>query len=200
MQTDVTDGVDSLVRAGKVDRQRVAIFGGSYGGYAALAGLAFTPDHYAAGICLFGISDLIGHTTVFSMESQVYAGDTVRRIGDPSTTAGRALLEDLSPLNHAASITAPLLIYHGARDTLIPVNHARRMVAALEGTGKQPDYLLAHDEAHGFAQPESEMAVYHAIELFLHEHLGGSVGPAPAPPILRRLVEFRNAGAADLRQ
>lgn len=200
MQTDVTDGVDFLVSAGKVDRQRVAIFGGSYGGYAALAGLAFTPDHYAAAICLFGISDLIGHTTVFSMESQVYAGDTVRRIGDPSTTAGRALLEDLSPLNHAASITAPLLIYHGARDTLIPVTHARRMVAALEGTGKQPDYLLAHDEAHGFAQPESEMAVYHAIELFLHEHLGGSVGPAPAPPILRRLVEFRNAGAADLRQ
>lgn len=199
MQTDVTDGVDFLVRSGKADRQRVAIFGGSYGGYAALAGLAFTPGHYAAGICLFGVSDLIDHATVFSMESQVYAGDTVRRLGDPSTTAGRALLEDLSPVNHAGSMTAPLLIYHGAKDTLIPVSHARRMAAALESSGKRVDYLLSPDEAHGFSRPESEMAVYRAIEVFLHEHLGGNVGPAPADSITRKLAEFRTAGQADSR-
>lgn len=200
MQTDVTDGVDFLVSTGKADRQRVAIFGGSYGGYAALAGLAFTPDHYAAGICLFGISDLIGHATLFSTESEPYAGDTVRRLGDPSTATGRARLEDLSPVNHAASITAPLLIYHGARDTLIPVSQARRMVAALERCGKPVDYLLAAGEAHGFSQPEAEMAVYRAIELFLHEHLGGSVGPAPADPVSRKLAEFRSAGQADPRE
>lgn len=199
MQTDVTDGVDFLVRSGKVDRQRVAIFGGSYGGYAALAGLVFTPGHYAAGICLFGISDLSDYATVFSMESQVYAGDTVRRLGDPSTTAGRALLEELSPVNHASSITAPLLIYHGANDTLIPVSHARRMVAALESSGKRADYLLSPDEAHGFSNPESEMAVYRAIEVFLHEHLGGSVGPAPADSITHKLDGFRSLGQADSR-
>ncbi len=197
MQTDVTDGVDFLVRSGEVDRHRVAIFGGSYGGYAALAGLTFTPDHYAAGICLFGISDLVDHATVFSMESQVYAGDTVRRLGDPTTAAGRALLEDLSPVNHAGSITAPLLIYHGAKDTLIPVSHARGMVAAMKSSGKRVDYLLSPGEAHGFAHPESEMAVYRAIEMFLHEHLGGDVGPDPAGPVSRKLAEFRSAGQAD---
>ena len=199
MQTDVTDGVDFLVKTGKVDRQRVAIFGGSYGGYAALAGLAFTPDHYAAGICLFGISDLMEYATVFSMESQVFAGDTVRRLGDPSTAAGRALLEDRSPVNHSGSMTAPLLIYHGAKDTLIPVSHARRMVAALENSGKSVNFLLAPDEGHGFSHPESEMAVYRAIELFLHEHLDGQVGPPPAAPVGRRLAAFRSAGQAEMK-
>jgi dipeptidyl aminopeptidase/acylaminoacyl peptidase len=112
--------------------------------------------------------------TVFSVDSQPYAGDTVRRIGDPATAAGRALLKDLSPINHAGSITAPLLIYHGAMDTLIPVSHARRMVTSLENNGSPVDYLLFPNEAHGFSQPESEMAVYRAIEMFLHEHLGSS--------------------------
>jgi dipeptidyl aminopeptidase/acylaminoacyl peptidase len=191
MQTDVTDGVDFLVNADKVDKSRIAIFGGSYGGYAALAGLAFTPDHYAAGICLFGVSDLIDHTTHFSIESQPYAGDTVRRLGDPSTATGRALLDDLSPVNHAPSFKAPLLIYHGANDTLIPVSHARRMVDALKQNEKNVEFLLASDDGHGFSNPESEMAVYRAIEVFLHEHLGGKIGPAPAETITRRLAGFR---------
>jgi len=199
MQTDVTDGVDFLIREGKVDKRRVAIFGGSYGGYAALAGLAFTPDHYAAGICLFGISDLVDYATVFPMEAQAYAGDTIRRLGDPSTAAGRALLEDLSPVNHAGPMSAPLLIYHGVNDTLIPASHARRMVAALEKSGKQVDYLLSPDEGHGFSHPGSEAAVYRAIEVFLHKHLGGSVGPEPAEPVSRKLEEFRREGRADPR-
>jgi dipeptidyl aminopeptidase/acylaminoacyl peptidase len=200
MQSDVTDGVDFLINSGKVDKRRVAIFGGSYGGYAALAGLAFTPDHYAAGICLFGISDLIDYTTVFSMDSQPYAGDTVRRIGHPTTATGREQLEDLSPVNHAAAFRSPLLIYHGAKDTLIPVSHARRMVAALKNSGKPVDYLLATHEGHGFSQPESEMAVYRAIEIFLHEHLGGKLGPPPAASVTRRLTEFSESGKLDARQ
>lgn len=200
MQSDVTDGVDFLINSGKVDKNRVAIFGGSYGGYAALAGLAFTPDRYAAGICLFGISDLIDHTTVFSQDSQPYAGDTVRRIGDPSTATGREQLEDLSPVNHAATFRSPLLIYHGTKDTLIPVSHARRMVTALKNSSKPVDYLLATQEGHGFSQPESEMAVYRAIEIFLHEHLGGKLGPHPAASVTRRLTEFRESGKSDAQQ
>jgi len=200
MQTDVTDGVDYLIRAGTVDPKRVAILGGSYGGYAALAGLAFTPDRYAAGICLFGISDLVGYTKDTPVEWQAYAGDTVRRIGDPSTSAGRAVLADLSPANHAGLYRAPLLIYHGVNDNLIPVSQARSMVAALERAAKPVDYLLALHEAHGFANPESEMAVYRAIELFLHKHLGGNVGPAPAASVVRRLTEFLEAGKSDTRQ
>ena len=197
MQTDVTDAVDHLIAVGMADKQRVAIFGGSYGGYAALAGLAFTPDHYAAGICLFGISDLPAYAAFSPTEWQAYAGDTARRLGDP-TAAGRKALDDLSPVNHAASFQAPLLIYHGLNDNLIPVAHAQRMVGALQRSGKGVDYLLASDEAHGFEHPESEMAVYRAIELFLHEHLDGQVGPPPAAPVARRLAAFRSAGQAAL--
>jgi dipeptidyl aminopeptidase/acylaminoacyl peptidase len=200
MQTDVTDGVDHLVRTGTVAARRVAILGGSYGGYAALAGLAFTPDRYAAGVCLFGISDLMDHATHSPVEWQAYAGDTARRLGHPDTAAGRVALDDRSPVNHAAAFQAPLLIYHGARDNLIPVRHARRMVDALERNGKPVDYLLAAGEAHGFSRPESEMAVYRAIEIFLHEHLGGNVGPAPAGPIARRLAELRSAARSDARR
>jgi dipeptidyl aminopeptidase/acylaminoacyl peptidase len=200
MQTDVTDGVDFLVKTRKADQSRIAILGGSYGGYAALAGLAFTPDRYVAGICLFGISDLIDYTTHFSVESQPYAGDTVRRLGDPSTAAGRARLEELSPLHHAPKFKAPLLIYHGAKDTLIPPSHAQRMAAALKKSNKVVNLLIAPDEAHGFSQPESEIAVYHAIELFLREHLGGSVGPPPSNAIHCRLVEWRKAACQSLQE
>jgi YD repeat-containing protein len=193
MQTDVTDGVDHLIHEGVANPKRVAILGGSYGGYAALAGLAFTPDRYAAGICLFGISDLIDYATHHPAEWQAYAGDTVRRLGDPSTAKGRKSLHELSPVNNAAAFKAPLMIYHGAKDKLIPVSHAQRMVDALKQSGKSVDYLLASEEAHGFSNPESEMAVYRAIELFLHKHLGGKAGPCPPRAVDQRLTKFRES-------
>lgn len=196
MQHDVTDGVDHLIREGLADSRRIAIFGGSYGGYAALAGLAFTPDRYAAGICLFGISDLVDYATNNPPECQAYAGDTTRRLGDPTTEAGRKVLYDLSPVNHAPSFKAPLLIYHGANDNLIPFTHARRTVEALQQSDKDVEFLLASDEAHGFSNPESEMAVYRAIELFLHQHLGGKIGPFPRKSVIDRLSKFRQAGVS----
>jgi len=196
MQNDVTDGVKYLVRKGVASPGHVAIFGGSYGGYAALAGLAFTPDLYAAGISLFGISDLLRHATHHPLEWQAFAGDTVRRLGDPFTVQGRDILADLSPVNQAKEFKAPLLIYHGARDHLIPYDHATSMVEALKGDGKQVSFLLASEEAHGFSNPESEMAVYRAIELFLHEHLGGNVGPDPGVSINSRLRRFSDSGKA----
>jgi dipeptidyl aminopeptidase/acylaminoacyl peptidase len=195
MQTDVTDGLDYLVRKGIADPRRVAILGGSYGGYAVLAGLAFTPDRFAAGICLFGISDLVEYTTYHPVEWQAYAGDTIRQLGDPATDAGRQRLQDLSPVRYAASFKAPLLIYHGAKDTLIPVDHAKKMLSALKAADKKVDFLLAPEEAHGFSNPESEMAVYRAIELFLHEHLGGKVGPEPSESVAARLALFRQSGS-----
>jgi dipeptidyl aminopeptidase/acylaminoacyl peptidase len=200
MQTDVTDGVAHLIRVGTVDSRQVAILGGSYGGYAALAGLAFTPDRYAAGICLFGISDLLAYATDSPAEWEAYAGDNVRRVGDPLTAAGRGRLNQCSPVHHADSFQAPLLIYHGANDPLIPVSHARRMVAALQRNAKPVDYLLAPNEGHGFSQPESEMAVYRAIEVFLHTHLGGKLGPEPTEAISRKLAAFQRAGIAESRQ
>jgi dipeptidyl aminopeptidase/acylaminoacyl peptidase len=197
MQTDVTDGVDHLIRTGLVDAKRVAIFGGSYGGYAALAGLAFTPDRYAAGISLFGISDLTAYATDSPIEWQAYAGDNARRLGDVSTPSGRGRLKDLSPLNHAPEFQAPLLIYHGLKDPLIPASHATQMVSALRTNPRSPvQCLIAPDEGHGFTRRESEMAVYHAIELFLHDHLGGMVGPAPEKDVLQRLDILQATGSA----
>ena len=94
MQTDITDGVDHLVATGMVDKHRVAIFGGSYGGYAALAGLTFTPNLYAAGVCLFGISDLNDYVSQVPTEWEPFAGDLVRQLGDPATPAGHAALAE----------------------------------------------------------------------------------------------------------
>ena len=196
MQTDVTDGVDHLVSEGVADKGRVAILGGSYGGYAVLAGLTFSPDRYAAGICLFGISDLLDYADFSPTEWLPYAADRMRRLGDPYSAAGRAFLADLSPVNHASSVTSPLLIYHGANDNLIPVSHARRMTTALLRSGKRVEFLLAADEAHGFSQPQSEMAVYRAIEIFLSEQIGGQVGKPPCEPVRRKLAEFHSAGHA----
>jgi dipeptidyl aminopeptidase/acylaminoacyl peptidase len=85
------------------------------------------------------------------------------------------------------------MIYHGAKDKLIPVSHAQRMVDALKQSGKSVDYLLASEEAHGFSNPESEMAVYRAIELFLHKHLGGKAGPCPPRAVDQRLTKFRES-------
>jgi dipeptidyl aminopeptidase/acylaminoacyl peptidase len=178
----------------------VAILGGSYGGYAALAGLAFTPDVYAAGVCLFGISDLLAYATNQPIEWDAFAGDQIRRVGDPFTEAGRRHLNRCSPVNHADSFMAPLLIYHGANDPLIPASHAHRMVAALKHNAKPVDYLLAANEGHGFSNPESEMAVYRAVEIFLHRQLGGKLGSEPTAPISRKLAEFQCAGKADFPQ
>ncbi len=192
MQTDLTDGVDYLVNSGVAVKKRVAILGGSYGGYAALAGLTFTPDLYKAGISLFGISDLLEFADVTPTEWQVFVGDTWRRLGDPSTPSGRAALADLSPVNHVREIKAPLLIYHGAKDNLVPVAHTLKMVSAMQSEGKKVDCLIGREGSHGFSKPESEMAVYRAIELFLHEHLGGSLGPSPSGPVELELSKFRS--------
>lgn len=192
MQTDITDGVDHLVREGVVEAKRIAIFGGSYGGYAALAGLAFEPDRYAAGICLFGISDLLAYATHHPLEWQAYVGDTIRRLADPATPEGRRHLMDRSPAHHATAFRAPLLIYHGLQDHLLPPIHACRMIDALRSKGKSVESLFAPDESHGFARPESEMAVYRAIEVFLHQYLQGHIDCPPPPHILNHLETFQN--------
>lgn len=196
MQTDLSDGAAEMIRTGIAASRRTAVFGGSYGGYAALAGLAFTPDTYKAGICLFGMSDLIRYVESVPAEWTPYSGDLIRRLGDPSSPAGRAGLMARSPVNHAESITAPLLLYHGLRDPLISPDHTRAMLAAMQTAGKPCEALASEDEGHGFAKAETEMAVYRAIEEFLHRETGGLLGPVPGPAVVRRLAELR-AHAAD---
>ena len=194
MQTDLSDGVAHLVNLGLVDSERVAIFGGSYGGYASLAGLAFTPKNYAAGISLFGISDLLQFATHNPYQWEAFAGEIADHIGDSSIEEDRIFLQDLSPVNHVDSIQSPLLIYHGSKDTIIPTEHTTRVAKSLKTLGKPVTLLIAPDEGHGFSKPESEMAVYRAIEHFLHKHLGGMIGPPPDNVVKSILLKYKAKG------
>lgn len=194
MGTDLADGAEALVRSGIAAKARIAVLGGSYGGYAALAGLCFTPETYAAGVSLFGISDLEEYVRRVPPEWEPYAGDLARRMGNPATPEGVAALRARSPIRHAAAFRAPLLIYHGWKDPLIPSSQSRDMARALRSAGKPVMDLAAPDEAHGFSRPETEMAVYHAIEIFLHEHIGGNIGPTPSRKVVSRWEEIRVGG------
>ena len=181
MQHDLTDGAQWLIDEGIADPERVGIMGGSYGGYATLAGLAFTPDLYAAGVDIVGPSNLI---TLLESIPPYWA--PVRemfheRMGDPRTDEGTALLMAQSPLHSADRITAPLLIIQGANDPRVKQAESDQIVAALHGRGYPVRYLVAEDEGHGFYGELNRLAQTVATEAFLAEHLGGSAqGDVPA--------------------
>lgn len=173
MQDDISDGVAWLIGRGIVDRKRVAIVGGSYGGYAALAGLTFTPELYAAGVCLFGASDLPEFLRNIPPSWKPFMGDLAVKIGDPDKSEDAQRLVRQSPINSVDQIKAPLLVYHGANDELIRKTQADRFVATCRRNGKEVEYLVAADEGHGFSDPLNEEAVYIAIERFFAKHIGG---------------------------
>lgn len=177
MQHDITDGVEHLVRKGIADRDRVAILGGSYGGYAALAGLAFTSDLYAAGVCLFGPSDLVDYALNLPVKWHPLIGMVREQLGDPRLESDMHRLRSQSPLYAADRIRAPVLIYQGGRDEIVRRSHSDRMVAELRRCGARVTYLLDEAEGHGFSTPEKEAAVYERIEAFLGEHLGAPRKP-----------------------
>ena len=173
MQHDLTDGVQYLIDEGIADPERVAIMGGSYGGYATLAGVTFTPDLYAAAVDIVGPSNLI--TLLESIPPYWEAGRVIfhERMGDPTTEAGRAQLEAQSPLNFADRITTPLLVIQGANDPRVKQREADQIVVALRDRDYPVEYLVAPDEGHGFRGEENRMAMMVSIEDFLAEHLGG---------------------------
>jgi dipeptidyl aminopeptidase/acylaminoacyl peptidase len=171
MQDDITWGVRHLVAEGIADAKRVGIMGGSYGGYATLAGVAFTPDVYAAGVSIVGPSNLI--TLLESIPPYWEAIRTVfhTRMGDPRTPEGRKQLERQSPLNGADKITTPLLVIQGANDPRVKKAESDQIVIALRERGFPVEYLVAPDEGHGFARPVNNMAMFAAAEKFLAAHL-----------------------------
>ena len=182
MQHDLTDGVRYLIDEGIADPERVGILGGSYGGYATLAGLAFTPDLYAAGVDIVGPSNLI---TLLETIPPYWAAARQRfyeRMGNPETEEGRAQLEAQSPLNSADQIAAPLLIIQGANDPRVKQAESDQIVIALRDRGYPVEYMVAPDEGHGFRGEMNRLAMTVAIEQFLAEYLGGreqtSVDPA----------------------
>jgi dipeptidyl aminopeptidase/acylaminoacyl peptidase len=190
MQDDLTWGVKHLVNEGIVDPKRVGIMGGSYGGYATLAGLTFTPDVYAAGVSIVGPSNLITLLNSIPPYWESIRKVFTQRMGDPTTPEGRAQLERQSPLNHATKIKSPLLVIQGANDPRVNKAESDQIVVALRERGFPVEYLVAPDEGHGFARPVNNMAMIAASEKFLAKHLGGRYQESMTPEVAQRLKEI----------
>ena len=171
MQDDITYGVKHLVAQGIADPTRVAILGGSYGGYATLAGVAFTPDLYSVAVSIVGPSNLI--TLLDSIPPYWEAGRKIFdvRLGNPNTPEGKKQLERQSPLNSAAKIKTPLMVVQGANDPRVKKAESDQIVIALRDRKFPVEYIVAPDEGHGFARPVNNMAMYAAIEKFLYKHV-----------------------------
>ncbi|KAF0223626.1 MAG: dipeptidyl aminopeptidase/acylaminoacyl-peptidase, partial [bacterium] len=190
MQDDLTWGVKHLVAEGIVDPKRVGIMGGSYGGYATLAGLAFTPDVYAAGVSIVGPSNLITLLDTIPPYWESIRKLFTERMGDPSNAQGKAQLERQSPLNSAAKIKTPLLVVQGANDPRVKKAESDQIVIALRERGFPVEYILAPDEGHGFARPVNSMAMLATAEKFLAKHLGGRYQPDMTSEVTKRLGEI----------
>lgn len=190
MQDDVTWGAKYLIAEGIADPKRVGIMGGSYGGYATLAGVTFTPDLYAAGVSIVGPSNLIT-----LLESIPPYWEPVRklfyeRMGDPNTPEGKAQLIRQSPLTHADKIKTPLLVIQGANDPRVNKRESDQIVIALRDRGFPVEYLVAPDEGHGFQRPVNNMAMFVTAEKFLAKHLGGRFQEGSTPEVAARLKEI----------
>jgi dipeptidyl aminopeptidase/acylaminoacyl peptidase len=187
MQDDLTWGVKYLVAQGTADPKRIGILGGSYGGYATLAGVAFTPDLYAAAVSIVGPSNLI--TLLDSIPPYWEAARKMfdERLGNPATPEGKAQLERQSPLNSAAKIRTPLMVMQGANDPRVNRAESEQIVIALRDRGAPVEYLLAPDEGHGFARPINNLASFAAAEKFLAQHLGGRYQEYLGPDVSARL-------------
>jgi len=171
MQDDVTDGVQWLVKEGIADPKRVAIYGGSYGGYATLAGLAFTPDLYAAGVDYVGVSNLLTFLKAIPPYWKPYLEMFQEMVGHMEKD--EALLRAASPVFHADRIKAPLLIAQGAKDPRVVKSESDQMVEAMRKRGVEVEYLVKDNEGHGFRNEENRFEFYEAMERFLKKHIGG---------------------------
>lgn len=191
MQDDITWGVKHLIQKGIADKDRVAIMGGSYGGYATLAGLAFTPDLYACGV------DIVGPSNIFTLLDSIPPYWESGRaflygmVGDPKTAEGEKRIRDASPLFSADKISKPLLIVQGANDPRVKQAEADQIAIALRDRGHKVSYLLADDEGHGFAKPINRMAMYAEIESFLAEQIGGRYQKEMPEDVAARLEQLR---------
>ncbi|MDR3022784.1 S9 family peptidase [Chryseobacterium sp.] len=190
MQDDITWGVKYLIDQGIADKNKVVIMGGSYGGYATLAGLAFTPDVYAAGV------DIVGPSNLFTLLDSVPAYWEAARaflygmVGDPKTEEGKKRMHDASPLFSVDKINKPLLIVQGANDPRVKQAEADQIVIALRDKGKKVNYILADDEGHGFRKPVNSMAMYAETEKFLSEVIGGRYQKEMPDNVAKRLKEM----------
>ena len=173
MQDDISDGVAWLVKQGLADPRRIGIYGGSYGGYATLAGVTFTPDLYACGVDYVGPSDLFTMLATFPPYWELERQKLYEMVGDPVKDA--ALLRKVSPLFHVDRIKAPLLVAQGANDPRVKKVESDQIVQALRKRGIQVDYMVKDNEGHGFHNEENRFDFYRAMERFFGTWLGSRV-------------------------
>ncbi|MBC6607947.1 prolyl oligopeptidase family serine peptidase [Hymenobacter sp. BT188] len=190
MQDDLTWGVKYLISQGIADPKKVGIMGGSYGGYATLAGVTFTPDLYAAGVAIVAPSNLTTLLTTIPPYWEAIRQQFHRRMGDPSTEAGKAQLIRQSPLTAADKIKTPLLVVQGANDPRVNKAESDQIVVALRDRNYPVQYLLAPDEGHGFVRPVNNMAMLAASEKFLAKQLNGRYQESMSPAVAKRLSEI----------
>ena len=191
MQADISAGVKFLIKNGLADPKRIGIMGGSYGGYATLAGLTFTPGLYALGVSIVGPSNLLTLLGSIPPYWETIRNMFYKRIANPETEEGKAQLKRQSPLFHAKKITAPLMVVQGANDPRVKKAESDQVVIALRELGLPVEYLLAENEGHGFADPINNMAFIAAMEQFLSQHLGGRYQKEIPDSIAQRLKELK---------
>ncbi|MFW6412580.1 MAG: alpha/beta hydrolase family protein [Oceanicaulis sp.] len=177
MHDDLIDAVNWAVSEGVTAEDSVAIGGGSYGGYATLAGLTFTPETFACGVDIVGPSNLVTLLEAIPPYWESFRRVLEMRVGDPNTEEGMALLRERSPLNSVDNIQRPLLIGQGANDPRVAQAESDQIVEAMTARDIPVTYVLFPDEGHGFARPENRLAFNAVAEGFLGECLGGRVEP-----------------------
>ena len=177
MHQDLLDAVDWAVREGIAQRDRICIMGGSYGGYATLVGLTFTPTAFTCGVDIVGPSNLITLLNTIPPYWEPGIAQFTERVGDHRTEEGRAFLESRSPLTFVDRIQRPLLIGQGANDPRVKQSESDQIVSAMQKKGIPVTYVLYPDEGHGFVRPENRLSFNAVVEGFLSQHLGGRFEP-----------------------
>jgi dipeptidyl aminopeptidase/acylaminoacyl peptidase len=169
MQDDITDGVEYLKKEGIADPKRIAIYGGSYGGYATLAGVAYTPELYAAAVDYVGVANLFTFMNTIPPYWKPYLAQIYDMVGDPKKDS--LLLASASPVLSADKIITPLFVAQGANDPRVNKAESDQMVEALKKRGVQVEYMVKTDEGHGFHNQDNQYDFYGAMEKFLDKHL-----------------------------
>jgi dipeptidyl aminopeptidase/acylaminoacyl peptidase len=177
MHDDLIDAIDWAVANGVTTADKIAIYGGSYGGYATMVGMTKTPDRFACGVNIVGVTNLNTFMSTIPAYWESFRAQLYRRVGNPTTEEGKAFLASRSPVNFAQNITKPLLVAQGANDPRVNKDESDQIVAAARKNGATVTYVLYPDEGHGFAKPANRTSFYAVSEAFLSQCLGGQFEP-----------------------
>ncbi|HEY5471301.1 MAG TPA: S9 family peptidase [Bacteroidales bacterium] len=169
MQNDITDGVNWLIGKGIADKNKIAIYGASYGGYATLSGVAFTPDLYAAAVDYVGVSNLFTFMKTIPPYWKPMLEMMYEMVGDPVKDSVR--MREASPVFYGSNIKTPLFVAQGANDPRVNINESNQMVEALKSRGVTVEYMVKQNEGHGFSNQENQFDFYNAMEKFLARYL-----------------------------